>query len=123
MNNLAYAMAQPPAGTGQPSRGGALGGFLPLILIFFVFYFLLIRPQQKKAKEHQKTLTALKRGDKVITSGGIHGTVSKINGNLVDIKIADDVEVKDAELKDGLLKVFLHRIVPEGKEARQIKIN
>ncbi len=111
MNNLAYAMAQPPAGTGtgQPPRGGALGGFLPLILIFFVFYFLLIRPQQKKAKEHQKTLTALKRGDKVVTSGGIHGTVSKINGNLVDVKIADDVEV-------SFSKSSISAVIPPGQQ-------
>jgi len=66
---------------------------LPLILIFFVFYFLLIRPQQKKVREHQKLLNALKRGDEVITSGGIHGIISAIKGNDVDLKIAEGVKV------------------------------
>tara|TARA_Y100000996_G_C22081320_1_gene461796 strand:+ start:54 stop:242 length:189 start_codon:yes stop_codon:yes gene_type:complete len=57
----------------------AFGTFLPLILIFAVFYFLLIRPQQRKVKQHKEMLSNLKRGDKIITSGGIIGTINKVN--------------------------------------------
>ncbi len=91
--DLVYALGQRPGGAGEAPRGGAFGGLLPLILIFFVFYFLLIRPQQKKVREHQKLLDALKRGDEIITSGGIHGTISAIKGNVVDLKIAEGVKV------------------------------
>ncbi|MHA1151367.1 MAG: preprotein translocase subunit YajC [Alphaproteobacteria bacterium] len=68
---------------------------LPLVLIFVVFYFLLIRPQQKKAKTHRTMVEALKRGDKVITGGGLLGTVTKApEGNEVQVEIADGVRVK-----------------------------
>ncbi len=83
-----------PAATPAPQMGtGGLGSFMPLIMIFAVFYFLLIRPQQKKAKLHQKMLSTLKRGDKVVTSGGMHAVVSALNGELVDVEIARDVKV------------------------------
>ena len=59
----------------------AFGTFLPLILIFAVFYFLLIRPQQRKVKQHKEMLSNLKRGDKIITSGGIIGTINKVSDN------------------------------------------
>ncbi|MCE3255358.1 MAG: putative preprotein translocase, subunit YajC [Rickettsiaceae bacterium] len=70
--------------------------FIPLILVFGIFYFLLVRPQQKKAKEHQNTLNNLKSGDKVQTSGGIFGTVKSIDAkeNIVDLEIAPDVVIK-----------------------------
>ncbi|MBI5788287.1 MAG: preprotein translocase subunit YajC [Candidatus Schekmanbacteria bacterium] len=67
--------------------------FVPLILIFVVFYFLLIRPQQKKQKEAREMLDALKKGDKVITSGGIYGEIESIKDNIVSLKIADKVKI------------------------------
>ncbi|MCC3860131.1 preprotein translocase subunit YajC [Pseudemcibacter aquimaris] len=74
---------------------GGLMGLLLFVLIFVVFYFLLIRPQQKRAKEHQAMVGALKRGDKVVTSGGIVGKVSKVvDDNHVEVEIATDVKVK-----------------------------
>ena len=74
---------------------GALGQFLPLILIFAIMYFLLIRPQQKKAKEHQAMVAAVRRGDQVITQGGLIGKVSKVkDDNEVEIEIAKDVKVR-----------------------------
>ena len=91
--DLVYALGQRPGGAGEAPRGGAIGGLLPLILIFFVFYFLLIRPQQRKVREHQKLINALKRGDEVITSGGIHGTITAIKGDIVDLKIAEGVKM------------------------------
>jgi preprotein translocase YajC subunit len=66
---------------GRCRRHGAIAQFVPLILIFVVFYFLLIRPQQKKAKEHQNYLANLKKGDKVITGGGIHGQITGMTDN------------------------------------------
>ena len=74
-----------------------IGAFLPLILIFGVFYILLIRPQQKKVKLHREMLNNLKRGDKIITSGGIIGSISKVNENKeLLVEIADGVEIKIA---------------------------
>ena len=74
-----------------------IGAFLPLILIFGVFYILLIRPQQKKVKQHREMLNNLKRGDNVITSGGIIGTISKVGDNKeLIVEIAEGVEIKIA---------------------------
>ena len=69
--------------------------FIPLILIFVIFYFFLIRPQQRKAKEHKKMVEELKRGDKIITSGGIIGTVDRIIDNeKIEVKISENVKVE-----------------------------
>jgi len=76
----------------QP-QGSAFGALLPLILIFFVFYFLLILPQQKKQKQHKKMLDELKEGDKVVTVGGMIGTVTKIKDNVVTIEFKDGVKI------------------------------
>tara|TARA_B100000886_G_scaffold322889_1_gene266239 strand:+ start:292 stop:579 length:288 start_codon:yes stop_codon:yes gene_type:complete len=73
----------------------AIGQFIPLILIFIIFYFFLIRPQQRKAKEHKKMVEELKRGDKIVTTGGILGTVERIIDNeKIEVKISDDVVVE-----------------------------
>ena len=72
-----------------------IGQFIPLILIFVIFYFFLIRPQQKKVKEHKAMVEALKRGDKVITSGGIVGTVERVIDNeKVEVMISENVKVE-----------------------------
>ena len=72
-----------------------IGQFIPLILIFVIFYFFLIRPQQKKAKEHKIMITNLKRGDKVVTSGGIVGTVERVMENdKAEIEISENVKVE-----------------------------
>ncbi len=73
----------------------AIGQFIPLILIFVIFYFFLIRPQQRKAKEHKKMVEELKRGDKIITTGGIVGTVDRIIDNeKIEVEIAENVKVE-----------------------------
>lgn len=73
----------------------ALGQFLPLILIFAIMYFLLIRPQQKKVKEHQAMVSALRRGDQVVTAGGLIGKVSKVkDDNEIEVEIASGVKVR-----------------------------
>jgi preprotein translocase subunit YajC len=81
-----------------PSGGlSSLGGLLPLIFIFVFFYLFLMRPQQKKAKEHRNLLNSLKKDDRVITAGGVYATVSNVKGNIVEIKVSDDVCVQIAK--------------------------
>jgi len=84
-----------PAFAQDAGAAGAMMQILPLVLIFVVFYFLLIRPQQKKAKEHKTMLAALKRGDRIITSGGIIGTVARVKDGTseVEVDIAPNVRV------------------------------
>jgi len=74
---------------------GALGQFLPLILIFAIMYFLLIRPQQKKVKDHQAMVAAVRRGDQVVTQGGLIGKVSKVKDDgEIEVEIAQGVKVR-----------------------------
>ncbi|MGK9165014.1 preprotein translocase subunit YajC [Inquilinus limosus] len=87
----AYAQAADPGAAGG---AGLLVQFAPLILIFVVFYFLLIRPQQKRAKEHRDMLAALRRGDRIVTGGGIVGTVQKVADDELTVEIAENVRVK-----------------------------
>ena len=76
-------------------QNSGISQFIPLILIFVIFYFFLIRPQQKKVKEHKAMVENLKRGDKVITSGGITGTVDRlIDNDTVEVEIAENVKVE-----------------------------
>ncbi|ACI98464.1 MULTISPECIES: preprotein translocase subunit YajC [Rhodospirillales] len=89
---ISTAFAQ---GAGAPAEPNALVSLLPLILIFVVFYFLLIRPQQKKMKEHKAMLEALRRGDRVVTGGGIVGTVVKVGpDDELTVEIAEGVRVR-----------------------------
>ena len=77
------------------SNAAGIGQFIPLILIFVIFYFFLIRPQQKKVKEHKAMVQSLKSGDKVVTSGGIVGTVERIIDNdKVEVEISENVKVE-----------------------------
>ena len=76
-------------------EGSGIGQFIQLILIFVIFYFFLIRPQQKKVKAHKAMVESLKRGDKVVTSGGITGTVERlIDNDKVEVEIAENVKVE-----------------------------
>ena len=77
-----------------PGGPGALVSFAPLILVFVIFYFLLIRPQQKKAKEHQRMLGQLKKNDEVMTSGGIYGRVTTLGDNVVTLEVAPNVRIR-----------------------------
>ena len=93
MNFLAYAMGS--GGTsGAGGQGGGLGAFVPFILMFAIFYFLLIRPQQKKAKQHKEMISSLKKGDRVVSSGGLHGVVTGLTDDVVTMEIAPKVRVK-----------------------------
>ena len=82
----AYAQAAGPA-------GGGLLTFLPLLLMIAVMYFLFIRPQQKRVKEHAAMVGALKKGDEVVTNGGLGGSITKVHDAFITLQIADNVEV------------------------------
>lgn len=87
-------MAPPPQGQGADPTGQLISTLVMFGSVILIFYFMMIRPQQKRAKEHQKMLGALKKGDKVITASGIHGTVYEIEDNVVTITIASNCHVR-----------------------------
>ncbi len=93
------------AGGGFP--GGDLMTFLPMIAIFVVFYFLLIRPQQKRAKETRAMLDALQKGDEVITAGGIVGKIAKLNEQYATVEIAPNVEI-------SVQRAAISQLLPKG---------
>lgn len=83
------------AQTAGAGPGSAIASFLPLVLIFAIMYFLLIRPQQKKLKDHKSMVSALRRGDQIVTQGGVLGKVTKVGeDSFVEVEIADGVKVK-----------------------------
>ena len=98
----AYAQA---AGAG--GAGGIFGALLPFLLIFVVFYFLLIRPQQKRAKEHRQLVNSLKKGDQVITSGGISGKV---------IKAVDEKDTVEVEIASGVVVNVVRAMIAEVRD-------
>ena len=90
MFDLVYAMGT----RGGEGQSGGIGAFLPLIIIFAIFYFLLIRPQQRKAKQHKQVLASLKKGDRVVSSGGLHGVITGLTDDIVTLEVAPKVRVK-----------------------------
>jgi len=99
--NNAYAEAA------TPPQGAGLMDFLPLLVLVAVFYFLVLRPQSKRAKEHKTMLEAMQRGDEVITTGGIVGRVGKLYEDYVVVEIAENVEVT-------VLKTAIQAMLPKG---------
>ena len=95
MIGLAFAMAGATGGAAGGTDGGmaAFQQFIPLIFMFAIFYFLLIRPQKKKALEHKALLESIKRGDNVITAGGAHGKVFAVENDLVVLDVANNVNI------------------------------
>ena len=101
MTNLFIPLLAQPAGT--PGQANPFVSFLPLLLVIVVFYFFMIRPQMKKQKELNSYRSSLKKGDKVITTGGIYGRVHEIKDNYVIVEVGGDVKLridKNALLKD-----------------------
>jgi len=96
-----------PAHAQDAAQGDPFGFFLPMIVIFVAFYFLLIRPQQKKQKAHTELIGALATGDEVLTAGGILGKVTAVTDHYATLKIADNVEIK-------IQKSTVSAIVPKG---------
>lgn len=93
-------------GAAAPQDGGIMG-FLPLIALLAVFYFLILRPQQKRAKEHKTMMEALQKGDEVVTAGGVLGKVTKVGEENVSIEIAANVEVQ-------VQKIAVQNVLPKG---------
>lgn len=93
MSNEPILMMQ--TATGQPSgTAAALFQFMPLLLIFVIFYFLMIRPQQQRVKQHQASIAAVKKGDDVVTGGGIRGRVTKVTDDEAEVEIAQGVKIR-----------------------------
>jgi preprotein translocase subunit YajC len=82
------------AQTAEPGMGGGLMQFLPLIAIVVIFYFLLIRPQQKRAKEHRAMVEAMAKGDEVVTNGGLLGRITEVGESFISVEIAAGVQIK-----------------------------
>jgi preprotein translocase subunit YajC len=91
LGSLSRLMAAP---AGDGSAGSSLFSFLPLIAIVAIFYFLILRPQNKKQKETQKMLSALKKGDRVVTIGGVHGVIQSVKESTVIVKVDDNVKLE-----------------------------
>jgi preprotein translocase subunit YajC len=100
---ISLAWAQDAA----PSAAPGLMSFLPLIIIFVVFYLLLIRPQMRRAKEHKKMVETLAKGDEIVTSGGLLGRITEVGDNFLSLEIADGVQVK-------VQKPAVAAVVPKG---------
>ncbi len=91
---MSFFISDAVAQAAPASSGDPIMSFLPLIILFVIFYFLLIRPQQKKAKEHKLMVEGMKKGDEVVTQGGILGKITDVSDNYLTCQIADNVEVK-----------------------------
>ncbi|MEY2492771.1 MAG: preprotein translocase subunit YajC [Verrucomicrobiota bacterium] len=92
---MTFLLAQTPAAPGGASgAGGGFGFFVPFIFIFVIMYFIMIRPQMRRQKEQQKLVGALKTGDKVVTSSGIHGLIANVKDSTVVVKVADNVKIE-----------------------------
>ncbi len=94
MMNVAYAMGTNPSAGGQGGLAGMSPQILLIVAMVAIFYFLMIRPQQKRAKAHKNFLDSLKKGDKIITSGGLYGTITGITDDAVTLEIAEKVRIK-----------------------------
>jgi len=93
---ISEVLAMAPRQGGQGAQGGFASMFLPIIVIFGIFYFLIIRPQKKKEHNHRKFLEALKKGDEVVTQAGIYGRVAGIAEQVVTLEVADRVKIRVA---------------------------
>lgn len=105
------AWAQGAAG---PSAQSGFASLIPLILIFVIFYFLLLRPQIKRAKEHKKMVGALSKGDEVVSSGGLLGRITKVDENFISVEVADGVVVR-------LQKSAVSSLMPKGTYKKEAK--
>jgi preprotein translocase subunit YajC len=103
VTSLAYAMGSNPGATGAAGGGGDWGFILTMVVIFAIFYFLMIRPQQKKQKELKAMLDSLAYGDTVITTGGIYGKISGLTDTVVTLEIADKVRIKVSRSAIGVI--------------------
>ena len=114
MNNL-FLIAMSPTQQGGSPEGSLFSTLIMFALIIGIFYFLILRPQQKRQKERQKLLEALKKGDKVVTAGGLHGTVAGLDEKTVLLQVADNVKMK---YDRSAIASILREGEPEPKEIK-----
>lgn len=114
--NTAWAMGNFGQASGQ--QGGGIAAFAPLILMFGIFYFLLIRPQQKKAKEHKALLDGLKKGDSIITSGGLYGTVVEAKDEILTVDLGTSTVKVGRQFVSGLAVAPAPKEKKKGKEEK-----
>lgn len=93
MNSLVFLLASPQGGEG----GSPFMMFVPIIMVFVVFYLLLIRPQQRKQREHQKLISELRKGERVVTNGGIFGIIADVKEHIVVLRISEEVKIEVAK--------------------------
>ena len=110
---LIRLMGAPPGGE-QPTGPAAFMNFLPLVAIVAIFYFLIIRPQSKKQKETQKMLSALKKGDRIVTIGGIHGTIQTVRESTVIVRVDENTKLEFS-------RTAISSVVSQGKEDKEEK--
>ncbi|MBX3044063.1 MAG: preprotein translocase subunit YajC [Candidatus Kapabacteria bacterium] len=91
-NIFAFLMMTPPAGEG--GGGGMMSMFIMFGLVILIMYFMMIRPQQKRQKEHQNMLNSIRKGDKVVTTAGMHGTVAELDEKTMTVQVAENVKIK-----------------------------
>ncbi|MCX7897992.1 MAG: preprotein translocase subunit YajC [Rhodocyclaceae bacterium] len=107
---ISLAHAQAAQGAAQDPSGGLMG-LLPLILMFVILWFLMIRPQMKKAKEHQKMVSELQKGDEVVTQGGLAGRITKVGENYITLEVAT---LKDEPVEVLVQKQAVGALLPKG---------
>lgn len=117
MSFISFLLQTQPTGTTQ--AGGGLGMLVPMLIIILIMYFLMIRPQQKKQKETQKMIAALKKGDKVVTIGGIHGTISSTKETTVIVKVDDGAKIEFN--RTAIATVIVDKPAAEVKEEKAEK--
>jgi preprotein translocase subunit YajC len=110
--NLLLAMA-PQGGTGANGGGSMVSTFVMFGAIFLIFYFMIIRPQQKRAKEREKLLSSIEKGDKVVTSGGVHGTVAGVEEKTILLQVTENVKLK---IERSAITTILNRDTKEVKQ-------
>ncbi len=114
--NTAWAMGA--AGGQAGGQGGGIAAFAPLVLMFGIFYFLLIRPQQKKAKEHKALLDGLKKGDSIITAGGLYGTVVETKGEILTVDLGTTTVKVGRQFVSGLAVAAAPKEKKKAKEEK-----
>jgi len=119
MLDWAYAQTQGAAPNGGGGLFGTINMLIPFIAMFAIFYFLLIRPQQTKQRELRRMLQNLKRGDRVVTSGGIYGTVVKIRNDIVHVEIAEQVRIRVNKSSISELVAEGDKVLEEVEESKR----
>ena len=112
MNNFILPLLMGAPAGGEGAAGGGMMQFIPFIFIIAIFYFLIIRPQSKKRKETEKMLSSLKKGDKVVTIGGLHGTIQSVKDTTIILKVDDNIKLE-------FLRSAVSTIVAAGNDEKE----